>query len=270
MSHIVPVYSIAKSYTAAAALLTFEPTQTVGSVIPDLPEALGRLSIEHLLSHRSGLDDYAAWPEYREAVAARAMPWSARSILNRASVGEPGRFRYSNIGFLLVRLALETAHDSEFHDVLSDLVFVPLGVSAQRFADLDDWDRCDHPAIDGALRSYHPGWVYPGTFATDPDEAARGLALIMRGRLGARLPEQMQRTHLVGVPSDHPMMPNAGYGLGLMTHGIPPTVVGHGGQGPGFNLFAAVSTDGTRWRGAVAAAEGEDLELIRRCVDAVT
>lgn len=269
MNHTVPVYSIAKAYTAAAALLSFEPGDAVGTVVPGLPPALAPLAFRDLLAHRSGLDDYYGWTAYRSAVAARQDPWPERTVLERARVGEPGAFRYSNIGFLLVRLALEAAHDSDFFGVLDRLVLGPLGVAAQPFAARADWDRCDHPAIDDDLRRYHPGWVYTGTFAADPDEAARGLALVMQGRLGADVPRLMQETHLVGAPDSHPMAPDAGYGLGLMTRGTPPTVAGHGGQGPGFNLFAAVSADGSRWRGEAEAAEGEDLALIRRCVAAV-
>ena len=269
MNHVVPVYSIAKSYTAAAALLTFESTRSVGSVVAKLPEQLRQLSMRDLLSHRSGLDDYFTWPAYRTAVEAGSDPWETDRVVAGASVGPGGRFRYSNTGFLLVRLALEAAHGSAFHEVLNELVFSPLGISAYRFSAREHWDHCDHPAIDPWLKRYHPGWVYTGTFAAEPDEAARGLALVMQGQLGTRLPKQMQQSRLVGAPDHHPMAPDAGYGLGLMTRGLPPTVVGHGGQGPGFNLFAAVAADGSRWRGEAAAEQGEDLELIRRCVDAV-
>uniref|UniRef100_UPI003B3AB770 hypothetical protein n=1 Tax=Pseudactinotalea sp. TaxID=1926260 RepID=UPI003B3AB770 len=56
---------------------------------------------------------------------------------------------------------------------------------------------------------------------------------------------------------------------GVMTKGQPVTVVGHGGQGPGFNLFAAVSADGRRWSGRAAEGQREELDLIQSCVDDV-
>ncbi|GAA1172956.1 hypothetical protein GCM10009584_12430 [Ornithinimicrobium humiphilum] len=266
---VVPVYSIAKSSTAAAALLSFDPEAPVGTVLPDLPSVLARLTFRDLLSHRSGLEDYAGWPDYGPAVAARETPWPVADVLGRARVGEPGRFVYSNIGYLLVRLALETKHGTPFFEVLDDLVLGPLGIQAWPFSEPEDWDHCDHPAIDDSLRRYHLGWVYTGTFAAEPDEAARGIALILQGRLGADVAAAMKRTMPVDVPADDPFAPTAGYGLGLMTHGIPVSAVGHGGGGPGFSLFAAASADGTRWRGEVGATERPDEDLVRRCLEAV-
>jgi len=266
MPSIVPVYSIGKSYTAIALLRSLDPERQVGDVVPGLPEPLRPLTLLDLLSHRSGLDDYYPWPDYRAAVEARETPWPAGSILARAEVGAPGSFRYSNIGYLLLRLALEEHHQGSFFEVLDELVLQPLEIHAHPFAELADWARCDHPGIDDRLRAYHPGWVYTGTFAADPLEAARGLALVMQGALGADLAARLQQTWKVQVPPDHPMGPDAGYGLGMMTSGDPTSVLGHGGQGPGLNLFAATSADGSRWHGEVQASEGEDLELVRRCV----
>lgn len=270
MRPIVPVYSIAKAYTAIAVLRSFHVEERVGGLLPGalaVPEAVRPLRLRDLLSHRSGLNDYAQWGDYRAAVAARETPWPQAEVLARAEVGSAGRFRYSNIGFLLLRLALEARYGGTYFDVLDRLVFAPLGICAHPFAEREDWGRCGHPSIDASLRAYHPAWVYPGTFAADPMEAARGLGLVMRGGLGQPLAAQLRKTSPVDVPPTHPMTPHAGYGLGVMTSGEPASVVAHGGQGPGFTLFAAASVDGSRWHGEAQGSEEEDLELVRRCVD---
>lgn len=266
---IVPVYSIAKTYTAAAALLTWPAGARFGDLLPDINLRISRLSLECVLSHRSGLNDYFAWEDYRADVTARRDPWPVSQILARATVGEPGQFAYSNIGYLLVRLALEREHGKEFFDVLEEQVLVPLDVGAQRFETPEDWDRCSGVQIDDSLHAYHPAWVYPGTFVADPADAAAGIARIMRGEVGWSLAEAMKQVHLVGAPDTHPMQPGAGYGLGLMTSGDPVSVVGHGGQGPGLSVFAVASEDGQRSHGDFVMGEGEDLDLIARCVDAV-
>lgn len=266
----IPVYSIAKPCTAAAALLTLDLEAPVGRYAPELPAHLAGLRLRELLAHRSGLDDYGPWPEYREAVRRREHPWPVRKVLERAVVGELGGFRYSNIGYLLVRLALETHHDATFFEVLDDLVLRPLGVVARPFAEPSDWDACDHPALDDTLRRYHPGWVYPGTFLAEPDDVARALAHIVRGDLGEHVAAQWRSSLPVDAPAGHPLSPQAGYGLGVMTHGEPVRVVAHGGGGPGFTLFAAASVDGARWHGEGVASEAEDLDLLRRCVAAVS
>ncbi|WP_181148221.1 MULTISPECIES: hypothetical protein [unclassified Arthrobacter] len=46
MQHTVPIYSIAKSYTAAAVLLTFNPQQHIGDRLAWLPAHLKPLSFE--------------------------------------------------------------------------------------------------------------------------------------------------------------------------------------------------------------------------------
>lgn len=268
MSTVVPVYSVAKSFTAIAALRSLDLDAAVGDDVPGLRDDLAALTLRALLTHRSGLGDYGSWPDYRDAVAARLEPWPETHVLERAELGAPGAFRYSNIGFLLVRRALEERHGSSFFDVLEGLVLEPLGVAVLPFATLADWQHCSHPAIDERLRAYHPGWVYPGTFAADPTEAARGIALVMRGALGEGVALALRSTLPVDVPDSHPMSP-AGYGFGVMTSGDPVRVVGHGGGGPGFSLFAASDVEGARWHAEVVASESEDLDLVRRCVDAV-
>lgn len=271
MRHVVPVYSIAKSYTAIAALRSLDIDLPVGHFIADLRADLAALTCRELLTHRSGLNDYSGWADYRAAVEARVTPWPVQDILERAEVGSPGNFRYSNIGYLLVLQALEQTHAASFFDVLQERVFTPLNVAARPFATLADWDSCTHPAAVDHVRTYHPGWVYSGTFAADPQEAARGLALVMQGALGEAIPLVLRESHRVGVPAAHPMSPGAGYGLGVMTSGEPTDVIGHGGQGPGFDLFAATTAAGTRWYGEAQATEREGTEddLIRRCLEAI-
>lgn len=269
MNYVVPVYSIAKPYTAIAALTSLNRDLPVGHYVAGLGPDLAALTCRDLLTHQSGLNDYAGWADYHSAVEARQAPWHEQEILERAEVARPGYFRYSNIGFLLLRRALETVHEATFFDVLQELVLTPLGLTAFPFSAPADWAHCDHPGIDDRLRAYHPGWVYTGTFAADPQEAARGLALVMQGALGQNMAHALRTSHLVDAPAAHPLSPAAGYGLGVMTSGDPVDVIGHGGQGPGFHLFAAAAVDGSRWHGEVQAAEGQDTDLIRRCLTAV-
>lgn len=269
MPAITPVYSVAKPYLAMAILQSFKTDQRIGSLVTNLSDPVANLTLKDILSHRSGLNDYYQWSDYRAAVDARETPWPTDEIVARAEVGEQGIFRYSNIGYLLLRLALEDHYRSSFFEILEKLIFRPLNIDAHPFAQPDDWNRCNHPSIDKHLRAYHPGWVYTGTFSAESTEAARGLALVMRGGLGADIALHLRETWPVPIPQPHPMAPNAGYGLGVMTIGNPVEVVGHGGQGPGFNLFAATNADGTRWHGEAQPTEGEDLELIQRCITRV-
>ncbi|GAA4922452.1 beta-lactamase [Stackebrandtia albiflava] len=264
---VVPVYSVAKTYTAAAAFLTLDLAAPVSAYLPDPPPPVAGLRLHDLLTHRSGLDDYSGWPDYRAAVAARETPWPPETVLSRARTSPAGGFRYSNIGYLLVRRCLEEAHGDTLFGVLDTTVLSPLGITAHRFAEPADWTACTHPSTTGHLRAYHPGWVYPGTFAARVDDTARGIALMMRGALGDDLAAAMRDTAPVDAPG-HPLDP-PGYGLGLMTGGTPPVVVGHGGGGPGFHLFAAATADGRRWHGVVTTEDTDPLDPAATCVAAV-
>jgi len=267
MDPIVPVYSIAKTYSAAAAHLSFDLQDSIGRHLKGLPRPLALLKVRDLLMHRSGLNDYGGRDDYREAVLIDEDPWPVEEVLTGAEVHSPGVFKYSNIGYLLIRQALEQEHGTTYFEMLNDLVLRPLEIDAAPFASRADWSACTHPSISDELRRYHPGWVYTGTFASRVIDAARGIALLMRGQLGDDLGAKMRDTLPVDAPG-HPLAP-AGNGLGLMTGGNPATIVGHGGQGPGFSLFAAATPDGQRWHGSVSSREGEDLTLIRTCIDAL-
>ncbi|WP_180345506.1 serine hydrolase domain-containing protein [Brevibacterium sediminis] len=266
---VVPVYSIAKAYTAVAVLRSFDVDGQLGELVPALPESLRPVTVRALLSHTSGLNDYFGWADYRVAVEARDDAWEIDRVIAGAVVDRAGRFRYSNIGFSLLRLALEYDESADFFTAISRRVLQPLGVVAFPFASRGDWRACTHESIGEELRAYDPGWVFTGTFAAEPDEAARGIAAVMRGELGDDIPHLMMQSVPVNAPARHPLSPHAGYGLGIMSKGEPVTLVGHGGQGPGFNLFAAASADGLRWSGRVAEGQREDLDLIQSCVDDV-
>ncbi|WP_060591012.1 serine hydrolase domain-containing protein [Nocardia farcinica] len=262
---VTPVYSIAKIFTAAAVLRCLDPEREIGAVAP-VPARLAGLRVGDLLTHRSGLGDYGAWPEYRRDVAERGDAWSEEVILERVELARPGVFRYSNPGYLLVRRALEEQHGDRFFPVLRRLVLDPLELPAHPFASRADWAHCT-VEIPVGVRAYDPRWVYPGTFCADVTDTAAALARLLSGTLGAELPTAMCRTHPVDAPG-HPLS-DPGYGAGLMTSGNPPAIVGHGGGGPGFTLFAAARVDGSAAHGTMEARECDDAPLIRRCLAAL-
>lgn len=264
----VPLYSLAKPLTAAAILLSeIAPDAPVGHLAP-VPHPLADLTVVELLRHRSGLGDYAAWPEYRDAVAARARAWPADEVLTRASReerGTPGRFRYSNVGYLLLRRVLEEHHGATFFEVVTSTVLTPLGIPAHPFDAPAHWAAVT-PAPAAEITSYDPAWVYPGTVVVAVDDIARTVAGLVSGALGPRVSPMA-----AGLPVDAPGHPlrHPGYGLGLMTAGDPATLVGHGGAGPGFTLAALATADGSSAHACAVAAEVPDAELFAACLDAL-
>ena len=190
-------------------------------------------TLRHLLQHRAGLPDYGALAAYHAAVAAGETPWTPAEMLRRVRADtllfEPGHgWRYSNIGYLLVRNLVEHAAGAPLGTVLDDFVFAPLGVAGPRLATLPG--HLDQTAWANPAR-YHPGWVYHGLLIGSAADAALLLhRLLADPRLAA-----MCSLHPVGGSVPGRPWQNASYGLGLMSGtGTPPGhYIGHTGGGPG-------------------------------------
>ena len=246
---LVPAYSVAKPFTVAGLFAAgADPERSIGDYL-ECPTTMQRLTLRALMMHRSGLPDYGGWPEYRQAVTARADAWSTEELLERAAAFplEPGDFRYSNVGYTLLRLALqELTGTDDLFSALAVAVFPQLGMrDVAPLRSRADWEAAAPSVIDD-LRAYDPGWVYPGTFLAAPTALETGLRALLQGRLVA--PEALLDTTPVDVPGH--VLAEPGYGLGLMTSGRPPRYAGHGGGGPGFTLVALATRDG-----ATAAVE---------------
>jgi CubicO group peptidase (beta-lactamase class C family) len=113
--------------------------QPLGSVLPAFDGSdKAPLTLEHLLSHTSGLPDYRPW--YRELGA--LPPWDRRSRLQallRAEplIGVPGeRAVYSDLDFMLLGWAVEAVTGRRLDRYLADAVYAPLGVRTVFFVDL--------------------------------------------------------------------------------------------------------------------------------------
>ena len=262
---LIPVYSIAKSFTAAAVITTgISLDSAVGDYL-DCPATTKGLSVRSLLNHTSGLPDYGAWPEYRAAVAAREVAWTADEFLDRARKMplQPGPFAYSNIGYGLVRLLLQqVTNQPDLFKVLQHTLFAELGMhEVAPLLTTSDWLRAAPSTSD--VSDYDPGWVFTGTFLASVESIETGYCSLLRGELF----DPALLLDVVHVDAPGHVMQEPGYGLGLMASGRPPQVVGHGGGGPGYTIAALVKRDGSAAAVEWAPAEVSDQPLFRAALD---
>jgi CubicO group peptidase (beta-lactamase class C family) len=238
---MIPVYSISKPFLAQAILeLGLDLTQPISNYLPGLAEVYGIRKVGALLNHTSGLRDYGPAPKYQQAVAAGEPAWSQAELLllgeNFAHrTTDLHEFEYSNIGYLLLKQALEHTTGLSYFSALNKLVLEPLAITG-----FVEWAE-PHPSIP----NYDPSWVYSGTFLGQQDLIAGNLAKLAQHRaetLGLA-------AGLSSVPYVNTGFENPGYNFGFMVNGNPPRAVGHGGGGPGFEMMALVSTDD--WRSAL-------------------
>ncbi len=270
------VYSLTKTILAAAVLRlaargVVELDGPAERWLPELAARPGSVTVAQILSHRAGLPDYGARPDYRSAVARGVAPWSGDEFLDRCGVSGPpvGGFAYSNIGYLLIARLLERAGDAPIADLLRAEVFRPLGLTsatlAERRADFAGLLFGPSAGLPGGsvADQYHPGWVAHGVAAMTAEDAAR---LVHGLSAPDYLPSPLFRRMRDGLPVNAPMLGRPwvepSYGLGLMVELDPVSGAcwGHTGGGPGLTV-AAYHVPGPRPLSVAVFTDGEDAAL---------
>ncbi|MBM2576825.1 beta-lactamase family protein [Jannaschia sp. Os4] len=211
-------WSLSKTVIAALALRHLDLDAAV-----DWP---GRPTVRQLLRHEGGVPDYGARPDYRAAVAAGGTPWTAEEMLDRTrgSLFAPGTgWAYSNVGYLLVRRALEAR--APLDRLVRDLMD-PLGLRETRLATT----RADLRGMVGGDVRYDPAWVYHGTLVGPASEAARWVRSVLTG---ADAPAMTDGLRVCGPLPGRPWIEGR-YGLGTMCGDMRGVgrAWGHSGVGP--------------------------------------
>ena len=130
--------SITKSYTALAILQLVEKGQIdldarVSQYVTDLEGPAIGVTVRQLLTHTSGIPNYTALPE-----AEPIMAWTVTSrneivdlFDDKALDFEPGsHYSYSNSGYYLLGLIIESVTGQDYFDYLKAQVFEPLHLEA--------------------------------------------------------------------------------------------------------------------------------------------
>ena len=124
------IASITKMYTAVMAFQLVEEgklklTDTLDKFFPQIPNA-ARITIAHILQHRSGLPDLA--PDGSWALR----PRSQEEIVARIAQGQPrfepdAKHEYSNVGYNLLGRIVEKAGGKPYQDALKERITAKIG-----------------------------------------------------------------------------------------------------------------------------------------------
>lgn len=257
-SSLFPIYSITKTLTAVCLLRldqsgVLSVDDPIARWLPDLalPESV---TLARLANHTAGIPDYGPLPEYHEAVRVTpSTPWTDEKFL-AATLGngllfEPGNgWSYSNIGYMFLRRAIEKATGGSLRRAIAEQVVKPLGLMNTFIAEtIADWPAGVH------LSTYHPDWCAPGVAVSTVDEVTVFFDALFSGRLLDK-GRMDQMVHLVRVPGSHPPAVEPSYGMGIMADPGDPLgpSYGHGGDGPGYSLFATILPHSPKGRLSVA------------------
>lgn len=284
--------SIGKSFTAIALLQLAAEGELdlhapVQRYLPwfELPTRFAPFTLHHLLSHTAGITSGIDF-----APSAPAQVWALRES---EAAAEPGTyFHYSNLGYKVLGMVLETVGGEPYGPALQRRILDPLGMRAA-IPTITNADRERHAVAYTPLFDDRPWWpgrpLRPATwFETDtadgclampmPDLATYLRMLLNRGQ-GVLDPASFDRftQRVIQVTDDpHPIW----YGYGLFSEEVRGhTCLGHSGGMVGFyarmigdldlgiGVTAAVNGPGTPSRIAMAvltmlraALEGEAVE----------
>ena len=133
--------SITKQFTAAAMMLLVEEgkialTDPIEKYLPGYPTQGHVITIEHLLTHTSGIQSYTAIPGW--------FPTSIRADMSFTELIDgfkkepmqfaPGeRYAYNNSAYVLLGAIIEKAAGNTYERVLTKRIFEPLGMTSTFF-----------------------------------------------------------------------------------------------------------------------------------------
>jgi CubicO group peptidase (beta-lactamase class C family) len=151
--------SVTKQFTATAIMALVEDgkvqlDEPIPSYLPNAPETWKAITVRHLLTHTSGLPGLA---EGFKALRPGGLRWNYTTAQMFAAAAkdtlsfEPGtRFQYSDVGYFLLGMIIESASGQRYRDFLDTRFFRPLGMTATSV--LDHFKILKHRAAGYTLR----------------------------------------------------------------------------------------------------------------------
>jgi CubicO group peptidase (beta-lactamase class C family) len=233
--------SITKMFTAVAIAQLVEQgklsySDTVGKILPDYPnkDVANRVTVHHLLSHTSGLDNAQGLVEKSiSSPEIRTVAGFQETFVNNPLRFDPGsRFDYSNSGFILLGALIEKASGQDYYTYMREHVFRPAGMANSDFYSVDsDTPNLAEGFEDGPngvrrnniLALGFRGIPSGGAYSTAEDMLKFSVALRTHKLVSQKTIEQMW----TGV-KDQPGRGQYGYGSAVRQYNGS-RIVGHGG-----------------------------------------
>ncbi|WP_435886502.1 serine hydrolase domain-containing protein [Streptomyces hirsutus] len=227
-----------------------------------------RITVRHLLTHRSGLADYT------EAMFAKTVP-GFEAVRNRVftyqelvdlSLAEPRTtepgvaYKYSNANFVVVGMLIENATGTSVAKQYEQRIIKPLKLRHTSYVHPETRIRGTHvrgylhpdevgaPLVDSTEQTV--SWAQSaGAVISDPADLNTFTTALMRGRL---LSPRMLDAMTTVTPTDTTQ--TRFYGLGLRRYDLScgTQVYGHTGTVQGFYTYAFATRDGRRALSAMA------------------
>ncbi|MGH9362426.1 MAG: serine hydrolase, partial [Thermoanaerobaculia bacterium] len=240
--------SLTKQFTAVAALLLVQEGKLalddeITKYLPDYPTKGQKITVEHLLTHTSGIKSYtslAEWrPRWREDLTREQLVALFKDQPMDFAPGE--KWLYNNSGYVLLGLVLEKASGQSYEELLRSRIFAPLGMQRTGYEQQD-------AIVPGRVAGYHrgpAGWLNApylsmtqpyaaGALVSTVDDLARWNAALDAGTL---VPKELLSRAWTAATTRDGKPTGYGYGWGI-TDWRGHHFVGHGGGIHGFQSYA--------------------------------
>jgi CubicO group peptidase (beta-lactamase class C family) len=135
------IASIGKQFTAVAILQLMEQGKLnlqdeITKFIPDYPTQGNKITIEHLLTHTSGIHNYSGMKDPEKKLAFDCTPNEVIDFFKNLPMRfVPGtKWEYSNSGYFLLGYIIEKITGKLYSEYLEENFFKPLGMTNSLFA----------------------------------------------------------------------------------------------------------------------------------------
>jgi CubicO group peptidase (beta-lactamase class C family) len=132
--------SITKQFTAISILLLAQDGKLslqdeITKFLPDYPTQGKRITVEHLLTHTSGIQSYTDMPEWlplwRKDMTVKEL---VDLFKDKPMTFEPGRsWAYNNSGYILLGAIIEKVSGQTYEEFVNGRIFKPLGLSSSSY-----------------------------------------------------------------------------------------------------------------------------------------
>jgi CubicO group peptidase (beta-lactamase class C family) len=149
--------SITKQFTAVCILQLMEQGKLglqddITKFIPDYPTQAYKITIEHLLTHTSGIQSYTGMKNFQDYIRKDMKPAEIIDLFkNQPMEFAPGtKWNYNNSGYVLLGYIIEKVSGKSYPQYLEDNIFKPLGMTNSYYGD-------NNRIIRNRASGYQPG-----------------------------------------------------------------------------------------------------------------
>ena len=244
--HVFRTGSITKQFTAVATLMLVNEGKIslddeITKFFPDYPTHGRRITVEHLLTHTSGIRSYTAIPAWRSSMRTDVTVQQLVDVFRNEPMDfAPGeQWSYNNSGYVLLGAIIEKVSGQSYGDFVEKRIFEPLGMRASRYGEsgavvagrVPGYDRTREGAWRTAAYLSMTQPYAAGSILSTVDDLYRWQAAVAEGRL---LPAALWRRAFTAFRLSDGR--SAGYGYGwFVGEALGRPSVEHGGDINGFS-----------------------------------